>query len=120
MNKKKITKILIILICVIAMFFIIECLAYNVNAEVDYKSIYDVKLSDIDSSNIVGKVLGIVQAAGYVSATIMLVVKGIQYIWSSPEGKAELKKQFIPYFIGMVILVSGGTMAGVIAKFAYN
>lgn len=116
MKKSKIMKIFHIMILI---FFIIGCLA-NVVVASDVNDIYNGNISDVDSTNIVGKVLGVVQAAGYVAATLILTLKGIQYIWSSPEGKAELKKQFIPYFIGILILISGGTLAKIIADVAYN
>ena len=119
MKKNKMTKILTVIIFISAMLFIVGCQTNNVMAA-DVNDIYIRNITDIDSTNIVGKVLGIVQAAGYVAATLVLTLKGIQYIWSSPDGKADIKKQFIPYFIGILILFSGGTAAGVIARVAYN
>lgn len=116
MKKSKIVKIFHIMILI---FFIIECLT-NVVVASNVNDIFNGNISDVDSTNIVGKVLGVVQAAGYATATIVLTLKGIQYIWSSPDGKAELKKQFIPYFIGIVILIGGGTLAKIIADVAYN
>ena len=116
MKNKKVIKA----IAIIAMIFIlllVNCITNNIFAA-DPNDIYTGKISDVDSSDIVGKVLGVAQAAGYVSATIMLVYKGIQFLWSSPDGKAEIKKQFIPYLVGVVLLFSGSTIAGIIAKVA--
>ena len=44
-------------------------------------------------SNTVSAVIGVIQAVGMSTAVITLTVIGIKYILTSPEGKAEVKKQ---------------------------
>lgn len=56
--------------------------------------------------------------AGIVAAVIMLMIKGIKYITSSPEGKGEVKKEIIPWFVGIVLLFSINTILQFIANFS--
>lgn len=50
------------------------------------------------------KILGIVQAIGLSVAVIMIVVIAIRFMMESAEGKAEIKKNLMPYIIGAVLL----------------
>lgn len=61
---------------------------------------------------------GIVQAIGYATSIIMLVIIGIKYIWTSPDGKADVKKQLFPYVIGCALLFGATFFVGVIGNFA--
>ena len=62
--------------------------------------------------NIAQIILGGFQVVGYFLAVIILVWMGIKYLTSSPDGKAEIKKQALTYFIGAVLLFSAGTIVG--------
>lgn len=62
--------------------------------------------------NIAQIILGGFQVVGYFLAVIILVWMGIKYITSSPDGRAEIKKQSLTYFIGVVLLFSAGTIVG--------
>lgn len=68
-------------------------------------------------TNIGGSVVGIVQVVGYVVAVVMLVIIGIKYITSSPEGKAEVKKTALYYVLGAALIAGAVTVAGVIFDF---
>lgn len=61
-------------------------------------------------------ILWIIIAVGMVSGIIMIAIIGVKYIWESPEGKADLKKQAIPFLVGAVLLIGGSTLV----KFAIN
>ena len=50
----------------------------------------------------------------------MLMVKGIKFIISSPEGKAQAQKELIPWAIGVVILFAMSTILNFIVDFAQN
>lgn len=120
MKKNNKIKILFTIICIIVIFLnTVNVTNVTFAADSNMNQIYN-KNMDEDLKSAVGEVLGVVQAVGYISALIMLTFKGIQYIYSSPEGKAEIKKHFLPYFIGMLILASGASIAAIIAKTAYN
>lgn len=120
MTKIKKSKIIIVIAII---FFSMICICSNSHADSDPNSIYHPSSSLIsaDGGNLgisVGKVLGAVQLVGYTTAVGMLMYKGIQFLWATPDGKAEIKKQFVPFFIGMVILAGGSTVAGIIASIA--
>ena len=44
--------------------------------------------------------------AAIIICVIVLMIKGIKFITASPEGKADVKKELIPWFIGIIILFS--------------
>ena len=52
------------------------------------------------------EIAGYIVYAAIVISVIVLMVKGIKFITSSPEGKADVKKELIPWAIGLVILFS--------------
>ncbi|HOZ54880.1 MAG TPA: TrbC/VirB2 family protein [Clostridia bacterium] len=62
-------------------------------------------------------VVGIVQVIGYVVAVVMLVIIGIKYITSSPEGKAEVKKTALFYVLGAVLIAGAVTIVGAVFDF---
>ena len=49
-------------------------------------------------------IAGWLRYGALVIAVVMLMVKGIKFITASPEGKAEVKKELIPWAIGVFIL----------------
>ena len=51
-------------------------------------------------------IAGWLRYAAIIICVIMLMLKGIKFITSSPEGKADVKKELIPWFVGLVILVA--------------
>jgi len=65
-------------------------------------------------------IIGIVQVICYAAAVIMLVLLGVKFITSSPEGKAEIKKSAIIYVIGAIIVFAAGTLLGVISNLSTN
>ncbi len=69
-------------------------------------------------NNTVGNVLGIVTFICYAAAVIMLMMLGIKYVTSSPEGKAEVKKSAVIYVIGAVLVFAAGTVLTVIQNMA--
>ena len=82
------------------------------------KEIYNPINNPFSSS--ISDILGIIQAVGVLVAIIMLVYIGIKFIMTSPEGKADVKKELVPYLIGCILLFAGTALIGIIANFAYT
>lgn len=57
-----------------------------------------------------GIILGVVTAIGMSVAVIILVWLGVKYIMSSPDGKAEIKKQAFAYILGAVLLFGASAL----------
>lgn len=49
-------------------------------------------------------VAGWIRYAAIIVCVIVLMLKGIKFITSAPEGKADVKKELIPWAIGLLIL----------------
>ncbi len=72
--------------------------------------------------------MGIIYAASYIGGWLrygalalavgMLMYKGIKFILSSPEGKAEVQKQMIPWAIGLVILFTFNIVLTIVSNIA--
>ena len=92
--KKKIVKILFLI-------FIIMLNVINVvyAAPADIYNIGNNKLQTAGTY-----VAGIIKYAAIVIGVVVLMLKGIKFITASPEGKADAKKELIPWFIGLIIL----------------
>lgn len=63
-----------------------------------------------------GRIIGVVSYICYGAALIILIIKGVQFMSKSPEGKAELKKELISYTIGAVIVFAIGAIIQLIGK----
>lgn len=73
-----------------------------------------------DITKTANNIIGIVQVICYAAAVIMLVMLGVKFITSSPEGKAEIKKSAIIYVIGAIIVFAAGTLLTVISNLSTN
>lgn len=101
MSKK--TKILIILINLILLIVFISntvCGASLINKFDD--SIKTNGAEDLKTTG--GKIVGIIQVIGTLSAICMLIILGIKYIIGTVEEKAEYKKTMIPYLVGTILI----------------
>lgn len=56
------------------------------------------------------KVLGVVTVLIVTAAIILLIMKGVAFMQSAPEGKAEIKKQLIAIVVGGVIIFGINTI----------
>lgn len=63
-------------------------------------------------------VAGWLRYGALVLAVGMLMVKGIKFIISAPEGKADVKKEMIPWAIGVFILFTFNLVVDVIMNIA--
>lgn len=109
MNKKKILRVSIFAIFMVLMIFSTIVRA----GEIDPTTI----VSEPDPGGGVNTlfdvgniILGIFQAVGVGVAVIATLVLSIRYMYSSPEDKATIKKQLIPYIIGGVLVFGAVTL----------
>ena len=83
-----------------------------------------ISLSDIKPSmeNIgaAGALITIAQIVCYGIAVIIVMMLGIKFITSAPEGKAQIKERSTPALIGAVLLFSVGSVIKIVGKFAVN
>ena len=64
-----------------------------------------------DAFNGIGsQIIGLVQAAGIIVAVVMLIVVGIKYLTSSPEGKAQYKGTMVAYIVGAILIFAASTI----------
>lgn len=83
-----------------------------------WNEIYKKKGNAFDTAQ--NMVLGLVQVIGYIVSVLMVTIIGIKYIFTSPDGKAEVKKQLIPFLIGALLLFSGTVLVSTISRWAYT
>lgn len=57
--------------------------------------------------NAAGVILGAIRIFGTIISVLILAIIGLEYIMSSPEGKADYKKNMYPYIIGAILLFAG-------------
>ena len=65
-------------------------------------------------------VLGIIKWAGTAILIGRVIVKGIQYVSISPEGKASIKKDMVMLLVGAVLLFGFATILDVIYNASSN
>ena len=95
MKNKSIRILLLILIIMLAVM------------NVAYASPTDIYTGGGDRlSNAGTYIAGWIRYAGIIICVIVLMLKGIKFITASPEGKADVKKELIPWAVGLVILVA--------------
>jgi len=67
-----------------------------------------------------GSILGVIRIVGTILSVGVLMVLGIKYMMGSAQEKAEYKKTFIPYIIGVALLFAASMIAPAIAGFFMN
>lgn len=118
MKKEVCLKILTISLIVLMMV----AMSTSVFAAKDYLNPKSIVAKDSaaanSTQNIMGLVLGVVQAIAAGVAVIMLVVIGIKYVAAAPSEKADLKKSLITYVVGAILLFAGSGILQVVKTFA--
>lgn len=114
MSKNMINKIIKLNIIFVVLFLL--CCIINTSTAFDiYKSV-----TVPDTLNqLGGNIYWIAMAIGFAAGVIVIAIVGVKYIISSPEGKAEIKKQLVMYIIGAILVSSSTWVVGVIATAAY-
>lgn len=129
--KNKLTKIMFILIILFLNFNMVYAAYPPPESAHDvinkYKNQEETGLSEIYNMGGAGKlwnaggtIVGWIVFVAIIVAVIMLMIKGIQFITASPEGKAKVKNELIIWFIGLVILFSMRVVIQFIVNFALN
>lgn len=115
--KKKIGKI-----CLLIYSFMFGCVNY-VHA-LSWGTLYSgFDVSTSSSNHTINAALYVAGWLRYVAIALavgMLMVKGIQFMLAAPDGKAEIKKQMIPWAIGLVILFTFNIVLTMISEFGYK
>ena len=71
-------------------------------------------------NDIGGKIIGLVQAVGTIVAVVMIIVVGIKYLTSSPEGKAQYKGTMVAYVVGAVLIFAAVNIVSIVANWSTN
>ena len=94
--------------------FMLNCMnfVYAENGEKIYDNygIYDIGNVTRSNTGVMGAgrfIAGWILYAGIIICVIALMIKGIKFIVAAPEGKSEVKKSLLPWFIGLLILLVG-------------
>ena len=66
------------------------------------------------------KVIGIVWVVGGVASVIFLMMLGIRYMIASPDEKAQVKQQLIPFVFGAILTFGAINIIGIVGTFASN
>lgn len=110
---KKVMLILTIIILIVLNFSIVLA------AEETERPLSDMYVIGDNSFFTAGSdIAGIIMWFGIGISVIMLMVKGIKFILSAPEGKAEVKKELIPWAIGLVLLFTITMIINAVVDFA--
>lgn len=113
---KKTINRLIILISIILILFSNNVLAisnvnqYNPQPTLNSSNPFITKASSV---------LGFLQNIGMLIAVIALAIIGVKYIMTSPEGKADYKKEMIPYIVGCFMLGGVSLILGIISELSF-
>ena len=105
----KILTIMLVAICLVTAF----CRVVNAITPTDIKA-QTVTTGDEKIKNVGGSVLGIIQAVGIAAGVVIIAYMGVKYITSSPDGKAEIKKQAAVYVLGAAFLMLAPTVASIV------
>ena len=103
MNKKVITLIITIVLIVIA--YSAPVFANLDSAMSQMKGVTNVS-GNSQMVSMGNKVIGVVYYAGIVVAVGMVMISGIRFMMASPDEKASIKKQSIPFLIGAILVFS--------------
>lgn len=111
----KLAKILSVLMMVVMLTMAISPAILAVSPSEITASSTDV---DDDIKTVGGKILGIIRTVAAVAAVIVIAILGVKYIVGSTEEKAGYKKAFMPYIVGLLLVVAATSIADWIWTFA--
>lgn len=113
----KLTKILSVLMVVIMLTVAISPIVEATTVKPsDIKAVSTT--ADDDIKKVGNKILGMITTVAAVAAVIVIAILGIKYIVGSTEEKANYKKAFMPYIIGLLLVVMASQIANWIWTFA--
>lgn len=112
LNKKSVRIISIVLLVAVLLFtFAVPSFAAIAD---NMKPADDVIKEGGKAQSLVVTVLGALKWIGIAISVGMLIFMGIKYVTSSPDGKAEYKKQLGPYVVGLVLIIGASTIVGIL------
>lgn len=121
---KNILKILFIIFIILSLFILFSN-SIIVNAGTagnpsipDMSEIYTTPSGAELVNSRASEILGYISIIGFAAGVVTIAIIGIRYLYASPDGKADLKKQMMPYFVGAILLTSGGILAKMIIDVA--
>lgn len=117
--KRKISSIICIVLNVVLFNYNTIYAANESNSTGGLNEIYNISNNN-GIFHVGSEIAGYIVYAAIVISVIVLMLKGIKFITSSPEGKADVKKELIPWTIGLIILFSMTVFLNAIKNFAMN
>lgn len=116
MNKT--IKIITALVLVVMMMFAFSNIVMadevgGVDISVDRTTVDTGKMGEM-----AGKVIGLIQVASIVLATVLIAVFGFKFIMGSANEKADYQKSFIPLIVGLVVVFAATSIAKMIMSIA--
>jgi type IV secretory pathway VirB2 component (pilin) len=119
MNRKVIKTVIIAILCILISSVFYTCSAGVVdqfNGEINPTATTGAsKIRDI-----MALVLEIIRNVGAGLAVLIIIVIGCKYIIASAGERADIKKNAVPYVIGVVVLFASSGIAGILKEFATN
>lgn len=109
-------------ICLLIYSFMFGCIS-SVHAATLFEQLY-LQGGGQNITNAAALVAGWIRYGAIAVAVGVLMVKGVKFMISSPDGKAEVKKEMIPWAIGLLILFTFNIVIDIIVNlgmsFSYN
>ena len=111
LNKKSV-KIISVLLVAVMMFMCFSPVVFaddlwGINPSPDSSNLGN-------GANLANTILSALMWIGIAIAVGMMIFLGIKYVTSSPDGKADLKKQLGIYVLGLVFILGATTIVGII------
>jgi hypothetical protein len=103
---KKINKKLVKILIILALILMLTCCC-NAAFASSYKVANDLVATDVPFAD---SIVSVVQFGCYTAAVIWILIVGVKYMTSAPDGKAEMKKQAFAALIGGLILFGVGSI----------
>jgi len=96
----------IFLIFILAM--VLSLCVTNFVSAIDTSAYKDIGNVRMDSKLLekVNYIMGIAQVIGAIVAVIMLIIMGARFVTGASQDKADMKKQLVPFVIGVLLLFS--------------
>lgn len=120
--KKKIVSVILIFVIIILNFNVVCANPVSDEIESNNNSLQEQLYGTGNNkvANAGATIAGYIVYAGIIVAVVVLMLKGIKFVTSSPEGKADVKKELIPWAVGIVILFSIQAILQFVVNFAQN
>ena len=126
MGREDMKKIISFIVLISVLFLGQTCVfanSYTINDSSKYQFVKtgDLVISDpitrdTGADSIISRLIGVAAYLCYAAAVIVVLVKGVQLMNASPEGKAELKKQLVAAAVGGLIVFGIGGILQILSN----